>query len=110
MAEFIRRSSGGHVKVITPQAARLVPLLQRAGATIEDGKDGDLIVSELDAARIGDIAAEHGIPLHELSPQRASLEAAFMELTRDSVEYHAGGAEPVGRDGRVPVLTNEGRD
>jgi ABC-2 type transport system ATP-binding protein len=110
MAEFIRRSSGGHVKVITPQTARLVPLLQRAGATVADGRDGDLIVTEMDAARIGDIAAEHGIPLHELSPQRASLEAAFMELTRDSVEYHAGGAAPAAGDGRVPVLTNEGRN
>jgi ABC-2 type transport system ATP-binding protein len=108
MAEFIQRSSGGHVKVISPQAATLAPLLLRAGATVTDGSNGDLIVTEMDAARIGDIAAEHRIALHELSPQRASLEAAFMELTRDSVDYHAGGSEAGDRDGRVPALTGEG--
>jgi len=107
MTEFIRRSSGGHVKVISPQAAMLIPLLVQAGASVTNGNNGDLIVTEVDAARIGDIAAEHRIPLHELSPQHASLEAAFMELTRDSVDFHAGGASTNGSDGRVPALTTE---
>ena len=39
------------------------------------------------APRIGELAARDGLVLHELTPQRASLEAAFMELTRDSLEY-----------------------
>ena len=39
---------------------------------------------------IGDIAFEQGIRVHELSALRASLEEAFMELTANSVEYHAG--------------------
>ncbi|MGH2603255.1 MAG: ABC transporter ATP-binding protein, partial [Dehalococcoidia bacterium] len=108
MTEFIRRSSGGHVKVTSPQAAMLIPLLVQAGASVTNGTNGDLIVTEVDAARIGDIAAEHRIPLHELSPQHASLEAAFMELTRDSVDFHAGGASTNGSDGRVPALTSEG--
>jgi ABC-2 type transport system ATP-binding protein len=107
MTEFIRRSSGGHVKVISPRAAMLIPLLVQAGASVTNGNNGDLIVTEVDAARIGDIAAEHRIPLHELSPQHASLEAAFMELTRDSVDFHAGGASTNGSDGRVPALTTE---
>jgi ABC-2 type transport system ATP-binding protein len=38
---------------------------------------------------IGDLAFDKGVRLHELSPLQASLEQAFMELTRDSVEYHA---------------------
>ena len=46
----------------------------------------------MDAAAIGELAAAHGVVLHELTPQRASLEEAFMELTSDSVEYHASGA------------------
>ncbi len=44
----------------------------------------------MNAARIGDISAAHGIRLHELSPRRTSLEDAFMELTHDSVSYRAG--------------------
>ena len=46
----------------------------------------------LDAAAIGEMAAANAIVLHELTPQKASLEEAFMELTSDSVEYHASGA------------------
>ena len=47
-------------------------------------------MSGLIAAQVGDIAFEHGVRLHELTVVRASLEAAFMELTADSVEYRAG--------------------
>ena len=51
------------------------------------GDDGALTVAGLLAPRIGDLAAEHGLRVHELTPRRASLEAAFMELTEDSVDY-----------------------
>jgi ABC-2 type transport system ATP-binding protein len=47
-------------------------------------------VSGLVAAQVGDLAFEHGVRLHELTVVRASLEAAFMELTADSVEYRGG--------------------
>jgi hypothetical protein len=47
-------------------------------------------VSGLVAAQVGDLAFEHGVRLHELAVVRASLEAAFMELTADSVEYRGG--------------------
>ena len=50
------------------------------------------MVSGMPAAQIGDLAAQNGLTLHELTPQRARLEAAFMQLTQDSVEY-AGEAE-----------------
>jgi ABC-2 type transport system ATP-binding protein len=43
----------------------------------------------MDSDAVGTLAAAHGIVLFELTPIRASLEEAFMELTRDSVEYHA---------------------
>jgi ABC-2 type transport system ATP-binding protein len=46
----------------------------------------------MDSAEVGKLAAAHGITLFELIPVRASLEEAFMELTRDSVEYQAAGA------------------
>ena len=91
--EFTQGSSMSHVRVITPRASDLTAVLRENGATVSDGSDGALMVTQMEAPQIGDIAAARGIPLHELSPRRASLEAAFMELTRDAIEYHAGGSE-----------------
>ena len=87
VAEFIARSSENYVLVRTDQADRLLPLLD--AATSVDLTDGALHVSGLDCRTIGDIAAAHFIAIHELSPQMASLEEAFMELTHDSVDYTA---------------------
>ena len=91
MEEFIARSSGQTVRVATPQPEVLAKAVAEAkGTVIPGGADGTLTVSGLVAAQIGDIAFEHGVRLHELTVVRASLEAAFMELTADSVEYRAG--------------------
>ena len=89
VAEFVAQASGRAVVVRTPDAAALTEALTRRGATITRSEDGALQVVGLDAAEIGQTAADTGTVLHELTPQRASLEEAFMELTRDSVEYHA---------------------
>ena len=86
--EFIERNSQLAVRVRTPEPAALVDAIVRAGGKAVPGGDA-LLVTELAPARIGDLAFENRIPLHELSPLQASLEQAFMELTRDSVEYHA---------------------
>jgi len=88
------RGSGNAVRVVSPRLPDLVPFLESAGAAIQPERDGGVLVTGMDAARIGELAAMHRIPLHELSPRRASLETAFMELTRDSVEYQANGNEP----------------
>jgi ABC-2 type transport system ATP-binding protein len=89
IVEFTRRSTGSHVRVVSPQAAALAVLLERAGASVNSA-DGALIVTDMEAARIGSLAAEHRIELQELSTRRASLEAAFMELTEGSQQYQAG--------------------
>ncbi len=89
--EFVNSSSRGSVRVASPEAGRLAPLLTQAGATLTGGSDGALEVYGLEAARIGEVAAAAGVVLHELTPHRASLEEAFMELTQDSVEFHATG-------------------
>jgi ABC-2 type transport system ATP-binding protein len=56
------------------------------------------------AEQFGELAARHGVVLHELSPQQASLEEAFMQLTAESVEYHAHSDAPAapqwGDDGK----------
>jgi ABC-2 type transport system ATP-binding protein len=79
----------GHVHVRTPQAVELMTLLAGAGGTVTSTSEDTLTVTGLDVARIADLTAESGLRLHELSPQRASLEDAFIELTRDAVEYEA---------------------
>ena len=89
MAEFRRRSSHSHVKIVSFRAHDLIPYLEAKGAVVSNGTPNELTVTGLDAPAIGAIAFEQGIPLNELSTQRASLEAAFMEMTHDSVEFRA---------------------
>jgi len=107
--EFVRSSSQQSVHVRSPQAAELAARCREAGATVragstsqvaaapvagtDAGTDPDVIeITGMDSAEVGRLAAAHGIALSELIPVRASLEEAFMELTRDSVEYQATGA------------------
>jgi ABC-2 type transport system ATP-binding protein len=90
--EFVRSSSQQSVHVRSPQAAELAARCREAGATVRAGTDPDVIeITGMDSAEVGRLAAAHGIVLFELIPVRASLEEAFMELTRDSVEYQAAG-------------------
>ena len=90
MDEFIDQNSHGFVRVRTPQPEALLDALVTAGITPRSLPDGGFEVVDGDPARIGDLARDHGIALHELSPQRASLEEAFMQMTADSVEYRTG--------------------
>jgi ABC-2 type transport system ATP-binding protein len=88
--DFTRSASRNVVRVRSPHADRLRALLVGPDVTVDAGDErGALEVTGLDSDRIGTIAAENGVTLFELSPQQASLEEAFMELTRDAVEYHA---------------------
>ena len=89
VADFTREASGGGVKVATAEAARLRSLLAGPDVTISSSSAEELLVSGRDAREIGRIAAEHGVVLYELTPQAVSLEAAFMDLTRDVVEYQS---------------------
>src|SRR5215471_13277476 len=97
--EFIARSSEKSVLVRSPDADRLADLIGAEGGKAvaqqpSDGQAAALSVTGLEAPRIGEIAAANRIVLHELTPQLASLEEAFMELTAGSVEY-GGGETPV---------------
>jgi len=91
--EFVRASSQQSVHVRSPQAAELAARCRQVGATVRSGTGPDVIeITGMDSAEVGRLAAAHGIALSELIPVKASLEEAFMELTRDSVEYQAAGA------------------
>jgi ABC-2 type transport system ATP-binding protein len=90
MNEFIARSSGAAVRVRTASPDQLALALAAKGGQATAEGDGTLLVRGLTTDAIGDIAFEQRIRIHELSVLRASLEEAFMELTADSVEFHAG--------------------
>ena len=91
VAEIVGQASrNAMVLVRTPQADELARALRGDGVTIDAGEAGALEVHGLSGPEIGAVAAREGVVLHELTPQRASLEQAFMSLTGDSVEYQAG--------------------
>ena len=89
IAQFISGSSQVEVLVRSPQSQTLCGLLVDAGAEVVAGAGGAWRVRGLTSARIGDLAAEHRVALHELTPQQASLEEVFMRLTQDSLEFAA---------------------
>jgi ABC-2 type transport system ATP-binding protein len=84
------------VLVRSPRAGELATLLTAHGAAIRPEEDGGLAVTGLAAPAIGDLAAGHGIAVHELVPRHASLEQAYLDLTGDSTDYHAGTPAPEG--------------
>jgi ABC-2 type transport system ATP-binding protein len=98
MKEFVAQASGASVRVRTPNAEQLMQAISAKGATAGAEDDGSIEVHGMSAEQIGDLAFGEGIRLHELATVRASLEEAFMELTADTVEYHAGmpGSQPIG--------------
>ncbi|WP_284740012.1 ABC transporter ATP-binding protein [Amycolatopsis sp. RTGN1] len=98
--DLVRDAGGDTVHLATAEPGRLRDLLAGPGVEIT-GRTGseELQVSGLSARAIGLKAAEHGIALFELSPRTVSLEDAFMDLTRDAVEYHGAttGIDTLGR-------------
>jgi len=87
VAEFTAGASTGGVLVRSPHAARLAEALRGPGITVTP-KDADTLeLTGLTAPAVGEAALAAGIVLHELTPQQASLEEAFMHLTADAVEY-----------------------
>jgi len=86
--ELIAQSSQRFVRVRSPEIQKLKTALEDKGATTVLEEDGSLSVRGADEIAVGELAASIPVVLHELAPQSASLEEAFMELTEDSIEYH----------------------
>jgi ABC-2 type transport system ATP-binding protein len=89
MSELIAQASSNVVVVRSPQATALAKALAGKDVTVTSTEQNTLEINGLTAAQIGDRALELNISLHELSSKQASLEEAFMEMTRDEVEFHA---------------------
>jgi ABC-2 type transport system ATP-binding protein len=102
---LIHGSAQNFVRVRSSRIDAIAKLCKANGGASTAEPDGALAVTGLTAEAIGDLAAAEGIALHELSPQDASLEEAYMELTRDSVEYLAG--VPGSRAPIIPPMTGK---
>jgi ABC-2 type transport system ATP-binding protein len=91
VGEILALATGTAVLVRTPDAERFGALLAAPDVTVSLTAPQVIQVTGLSAPQIGELAARNGIVLHELSPQAGSLEDAYLALTKDEVEYHAGG-------------------
>jgi ABC-2 type transport system ATP-binding protein len=97
-SQFLRRASKKVVRVRSPQAAVLRDLVFSEDVSVEVLEPDLLEIGGLTAEQIGEEAARNGVVLHELTPQQATLEEAFMEMTHDAVEFQA----------TTPVLQGQG--
>ncbi|WP_040813880.1 ABC transporter ATP-binding protein [Nocardia concava] len=97
--DFIEKASEQSVRVRSPQLDQLRSLLTSNGMTVrEDGAESDgpaLVVAGVTSDAVGKLAGANDITLYELSPQRASLEEAFMRMTGGAVQYHGEGFDQV---------------
>jgi ABC-2 type transport system ATP-binding protein len=97
MAALIARASGGRVVLRTTAGAEAKTVLESAGATVTAAGPGVITATGLTAEAIIKILSGKGVPFSEVSAHRASLEDAYLELTRDASEYRAVPAEEVTR-------------
>jgi ABC-2 type transport system ATP-binding protein len=89
VADFIEANSASGVRIRTPQPEQLLDALATAGALVRRVDNYLHVESGMTTDTLGDLAAAHHITVHELFAHRSSLEEAFMEMTKDSVEYQA---------------------
>jgi ABC-2 type transport system ATP-binding protein len=110
VADIVGRAAGTTVRVCSPEATRLVELLAGPGVDITSTTPQWLEVTGSTAQAIGEVAAAAQLVLHELTPVTGSLEAAYMTLTQDEVEYHSTttGLHPEPADADAAFANMEG--
>jgi ABC-2 type transport system ATP-binding protein len=86
---FTMSSTRTDVLVRSPRAGELTALLTASGATVLAEGDSGLAVTGLEAPAIANLAAQHGIPVHELMPRQPTLEQAYLDLSAASADYRA---------------------
>lgn len=108
--EVISSATNDVVRVVSPDADRLAQVLTADGLEVQRSAPDTLTTTTVPAARIGEAAASHGIVLHELITQHASLEEAYLELTGSEVEYVTGAPAAAGPTGIRPSHHSGGRN
>ena len=96
VADLIATASSGRVTLRTTARSEAMAVLAHSGAVIATTDRDTLTISRLAAEKIVALLGESGLPFSEVSPHRATLEEAYMELTRDTVEFRAAASAPAG--------------
>ncbi len=104
--DLLAAVSGDRVTLRTTAPDRAAAALGRAGATAATTDGGTVTVTGLAAEKVVLVLNENGVPFSEVSAHRATLEEAYLELTRDAVEYRAQGAVTAGGSGGSPPGAN----
>lgn len=90
IAELLSSGPSPRVRVTSPDAIRLGELLRAEGArSTQESAGAELVLEGVEAPRVGEIAAAHGIVLHALAADAVTLEEAYLSLTRGELEYTA---------------------
>jgi ABC-2 type transport system ATP-binding protein len=100
VSDLLAAVSGDRVTLRSTDRTGAAPVLARAGAGVTETGPDTLTVSGLPAERVVVLLGQHGVPFSEVSAHRATLEEAYLELTRDSAEYR--GAPPPEPSGAAP--------
>jgi len=95
--QLLESMSEGRVTLRTSARNDAMTVLARAGATVSSTGTDTLSVTGMAAENVVSLLGAHGVPFSEVSSHRASLEEAYMELTRDAVQYHGMMPEEAGR-------------
>lgn len=94
VAELLAAASAGQVTVRTTARTEAMTLLARAGATVSTRDRDTLTIAGIAAEQVVAVLGESAVPFSEVSPHRATLEEAYMDLTRDAVEFRAPSGSP----------------
>ena len=94
--QFVSDNCGESVRIVTPTPQRFVTALTHLGTRPHVDGDGAITVAGMSTAAVGELASAQSLTLHELTPVRATLEDAFMELTSNSVEFRSHDPVAVG--------------
>lgn len=87
--DFTSKNEASAVRLVTPVPGLFELALDGTGASVKVDPDGALVIKGMSSVEIGDLASNRSLTIHELTPLRASLEDAFMDLTHESVEYRS---------------------
>lgn len=100
VADVIKGNSTSRVRVVSPDADHLAKLLVAKGATATVGTEGSIVVVGMECRDVGTVAASAGLTLFELTPERASLEQAFLEMTQGANEFSTSPVDLPGQGAR----------
>jgi ABC-2 type transport system ATP-binding protein len=97
VADLLAAAANGRVTLRTTARSEAMTALAQAGATVAATDRDTLTVSDLAAERVVVVLSQSGVPFSEVAAHRATLEEAYMELTRNAIEFHANAGEEVAR-------------